>query len=133
MEEAHCLAYVMHSGSTKMYRTIKENYWWSSMKRDIAVYVSRCLVCQPVKVEHQKPPRTLQPLPIPKGVEHITMNFVVDLPRIQTDHNPIWMIVDRLLNWHIFWPFVVLYPWKDWSDYTSMRLSNCMEYWYQLC
>ena len=26
MEEAHCLAYAMHQGSTKMYRTIKENY-----------------------------------------------------------------------------------------------------------
>ena len=26
MEEAHCSTYTMHSGSTKMYRTIKENY-----------------------------------------------------------------------------------------------------------
>ena len=26
MEKAHCSAYVMHPGSTKMYRTIKKNY-----------------------------------------------------------------------------------------------------------
>ena len=26
MEKAHCLAYAMHLDSTKMYRTIKENY-----------------------------------------------------------------------------------------------------------
>ena len=26
MEEAHCFSYAMHRGSTKMYRTIKENY-----------------------------------------------------------------------------------------------------------
>ena len=26
MEEAHCSAYAMHLGSTKMYRTGKENY-----------------------------------------------------------------------------------------------------------
>ena len=26
MEKAHCLAYAMHPGSTKIYRTIKENY-----------------------------------------------------------------------------------------------------------
>ena len=26
MEEAHCSTYAMHPGSTKMYRTIKENY-----------------------------------------------------------------------------------------------------------
>ena len=33
MEETHCLAYVMHPGSTKMYWTIKENFWWSGIKR----------------------------------------------------------------------------------------------------
>ena len=27
MEKAHCSTYAMHPGSTKMYRTIKENYW----------------------------------------------------------------------------------------------------------
>ena len=32
MEETHYSAYVMHLGSTKMYRTIKENYWWFGMK-----------------------------------------------------------------------------------------------------
>ena len=26
MEEAYCLEYAMHSGSTKMYQTIKKNY-----------------------------------------------------------------------------------------------------------
>ena len=26
MKKAYCLAYAMHSGSTKIYRTIKENY-----------------------------------------------------------------------------------------------------------
>ena len=26
MEEVHCLAYAKHLGSTKMYRTIKENF-----------------------------------------------------------------------------------------------------------
>ena len=46
MEKTHCSTYVMHSGSTKMYRTIEENYWWSGMKKDIADFVSRCLVCQ---------------------------------------------------------------------------------------
>ena len=27
MEKVHCLVYVMYSSSTKMYQTIKENYW----------------------------------------------------------------------------------------------------------
>ena len=55
------------------------------------------LVCQQVKVKHQKPIETLQPLPILEWKwEHITMDFVVSLPRTQTSHNAIWMIVDRL-------------------------------------
>ena len=32
MEEAHYLTYAMHPDSTKMYQTIKENYWWSGIK-----------------------------------------------------------------------------------------------------
>ena len=72
MEEAHCYAYAMHLGSTKIYHTIKENYWWSGMKRDIAGFMARCLVCQQVKTEHQRPTGTLQPLPIPEWKwEHI--------------------------------------------------------------
>ena len=27
MEEAYCSAYAIHPGNTKMYRTIRENYW----------------------------------------------------------------------------------------------------------
>ena len=46
MEEAHNLAYAMHPGSTKLYHTLKENYWWSGMKKDNAEFVARCLVCQ---------------------------------------------------------------------------------------
>ena len=66
MEEVHSSAYAMHPGSTKMYHTLKEHYWWKGMKRDIAEFVSRCLTCQQVKVEHQKPVGLLQSLLIPQ-------------------------------------------------------------------
>ena len=45
MEEAHSSAYAMHPGSTKMYKTLKEHYWWNGMKKEIASFVSRCLTC----------------------------------------------------------------------------------------
>ena len=44
MEETHYSTYAMHARSTKMYYTIKKNYWWSDMKRDIADFVVRYLV-----------------------------------------------------------------------------------------
>ena len=66
LEEAHCSAYAMHPGRTKMYRTIRENYWWPNMKREIADFVSRCLSCQQIKAERQRPSDLLHPLPIPE-------------------------------------------------------------------
>ena len=46
MEEAYCFAYVMHPNCTKMYRTIKETISGQvPIKRDIAEFVSRCLMC----------------------------------------------------------------------------------------
>ena len=55
MEEAHSSAYAMHMGSTKMYHTLREHYWWRGMKKDVVEFVSRCLICQQVKAEHQQP------------------------------------------------------------------------------
>ena len=97
MEEAHCSAYAMHLGSAKMYRIIKENYWWFGMKKDIANFVSRCLVCQQVMAKHYKPLGTLHPLPIPEWKwKNITMHFVIGLPCTQTGYDAIWVIMDRL-------------------------------------
>ena len=97
MEEAHSSAYAMHPGSTKMYRTLRDHYWWRGMKRDIAEFVSKCLTCQQIKIEHQKPVGLLQPLSIPEWKwERITMDFVTGLPRTQRGHGAIWVIVDRL-------------------------------------
>ena len=61
----------------------------------------KCLLCQQVKAEHQKPIETLQHLPIVQLIlewkwEHITIDFVIVLPRTQPDYDAIWVIVDRL-------------------------------------
>ena len=97
LEEAHSSAYAMHPGSTKMYSTLKEYYWWSGMKREVAEYVSKCFICQQVKAERQKPSGLLQPIPIPKlKWERITMNFVFKLPPTIQRHDSIWVVVDRL-------------------------------------
>ncbi|KAK2429513.1 hypothetical protein QL285_027945 [Trifolium repens] len=97
LQEAHKSGFSIHPGSTKMYHDLKENYWWPNMKAEIAEFVSRCIVCQQVKIEHQKPGGLLQPLDIPEWKwEHITMDFVGGLPRNQRGQDSIWVIVDRL-------------------------------------
>ena len=40
LEEAHCYKFMIHLGRTKMYRDLKQNYWWPGMKRDIARFVA---------------------------------------------------------------------------------------------
>ncbi|KAA0047631.1 pol protein [Cucumis melo var. makuwa] len=44
--EAHSSSFSMQPGSTKMYQNLKRVYWWQNMKRKVADFVSRCLVCQ---------------------------------------------------------------------------------------
>ncbi|GJS59079.1 putative reverse transcriptase domain-containing protein [Tanacetum coccineum] len=52
------------------------------MKKDIAIYVSRCLTCLKVKAEHQRPSGLLQQPEIPEWKwERIAMDFVTNLPR----------------------------------------------------
>ncbi|XP_028072519.1 uncharacterized protein LOC114274745 [Camellia sinensis] len=97
LEEAHNSRLVVYPGNTKMYHDLKEHYWWTRMKRDIASHISKCLHCQRIKAEYQRPAGLLQPLPIPKWKwEHIIMDFVVGQPQSFFKNYAIWVIVDRL-------------------------------------
>jgi hypothetical protein len=40
LDEAHLSRYSIHPGSTKMYQDIKQHYWWTKMKIEIARYVA---------------------------------------------------------------------------------------------
>ena len=53
VNESHNTVFTMHPGGNKMYQDLKQYHWWRGMKKDIAEYVSKCLNCQQVKVEHQ--------------------------------------------------------------------------------
>ena len=55
MREAHHSRFTVHPGETKMYHDLRRQFWWHGMKRDVASFVSKCLTCQQVKVEHQRP------------------------------------------------------------------------------
>ena len=105
IEEAHNGSFVMHPGSTKMYQDLKVSYWWSGMKRDVSEFVTKCLVCQKVKAEHQVPSGLLQPIRILEWKwDRITMDFVVRLPLIGRKHDSVWVVVDRLTKFVHFLP-----------------------------
>ena len=80
-----------------MYHNLRRQYYWRGMKRHVEDFVRRCLTCQQVKAEHQRPTGLLQPLEIAEWkLEHITMDFVTHFPRTSPKHDAIWVIVDRL-------------------------------------
>ncbi|KAH0678966.1 hypothetical protein KY284_020051 [Solanum tuberosum] len=80
IEEAHSSRYSIHPGSTKMYRDLREVYWWSSMKKGIAEFVAKCMNCQQVKVEHQRPGGLAQNIELSEWKwEMINMDFITGL------------------------------------------------------
>ncbi|GJT06281.1 putative reverse transcriptase domain-containing protein [Tanacetum coccineum] len=62
----------------KMYHDLRDMYWWPRMKRDIAIYVSKCLTCAKRKWDK------------------ITIDLITKLHRSRNGHDAIWVIVDRL-------------------------------------
>ncbi|KAI3681448.1 hypothetical protein L6452_36243 [Arctium lappa] len=105
LEEDHKLCYSVHPGTNKMYRDLRQFYWWPGMKKDIAYFLEQCLTCLKVKAEHQRPYGELQPLEIPMWKwENITIDFVTKLPRTPKGFNAIWVIVDCLTKSAHFLP-----------------------------
>jgi hypothetical protein len=97
LQEAHYTPYTIHPGSTKMYQDLKAKFWWPGMKNDVAKFVAKCLTCQQVKAEHQRPGGLLQQMEIPEWKwDEITMDFIVGLPKTPAGFDSIWVIVDRL-------------------------------------
>nr|GFB80672.1 putative reverse transcriptase domain-containing protein [Tanacetum cinerariifolium] len=118
--EAHSSPFLVHSGSTKMYHDLKQYFWWSGMKRDVATFVARCLICQQVKIEHQRASGLLQQLDIPVWKwDEISMDFVTGLPQTQRRHDAIWVVVDRLTKSAHFLPIR--------KDYSVSRLAEIFQ------
>jgi hypothetical protein len=64
-DEAYTSRYFIHLVSTKMYHDLRQQFWWTSMKRETTHYVLECDTCQKIKADYIKPEGLLQPLSIP--------------------------------------------------------------------
>src|SRR3954454_8074833 len=97
LKEAHDTPLSIHPGSTKMYRDLRQRFWWTRMKREIAQFIAECDVCRRIKAEHQRPAGTLQPLPIPEGKwDKVSMDFITGFPKTQKGNDAIFIVIDRL-------------------------------------
>ncbi|PZP12942.1 MAG: hypothetical protein DI611_15630, partial [Brachybacterium faecium] len=97
LDDAHRSRMTIHPGGDKMYQDMKRVFFWAGMKKDVAEYVARCLVCQQVKVEQRKPGGLLHPLEVPQWKwDSVSMDFIDGLPRSRKGNTGIWVVVDRL-------------------------------------
>ncbi|XP_052489844.1 uncharacterized protein LOC128042518 [Gossypium raimondii] len=46
LREVHGSPYTMHPGGNKIYRDIRELYWWPGLKHEVTNFVAHCLTCQ---------------------------------------------------------------------------------------
>lgn len=85
-----------HPGIYKTSKFVENKYYWPNMNKTIKNYIQSCEKCQRNKHRQSKRPGRLNPLPIPETRwQHITMDFILDLP-VSNGSNAIWVIVDRL-------------------------------------
>ena len=90
LDEAHLSSYSIHPGSNKMYQDLKQRFWWTRMKWEIAKYVFECDTCRRVKESHLRHAGPLQPLSIPSWKwEDISMDFIVGLPKTSKEYDSI--------------------------------------------
>jgi len=65
LEEVHNTRYSVHPEGTKMYRDLRQSFWWEDVKREIVEYVDKYLTYQKMKAEYQRVVGALRPLEIP--------------------------------------------------------------------
>ena len=114
MDEIHKALYSGQPGYQKMITTARKQYFWPGMKKDIAEYISKCMKCQQVKVQHQHPTGLLQPLPVPEWRwEVISMDFIIGFPMTWRQHDSIMVVVDKLMKTTHFIPVKSTYKTDD--------------------
>ncbi|GJU10627.1 reverse transcriptase domain-containing protein [Tanacetum coccineum] len=97
IDEAHKSRYSVHPRTDKMYYVLRDMYWWPGIKKDITLYVSKCLTYSKIKAEHQRPSSLLQQPEIPEWKwKRISMDFITKLPRTKNRHDAICVIMDKL-------------------------------------
>ena len=50
LDKRHYTPHSVHPGVNKLYKNLKQTFWWSNMKKEVVDYVAKCLTCQRVTI-----------------------------------------------------------------------------------
>jgi hypothetical protein len=123
LDGAHTSRYSIHLGSTKMYHDIRQQFWWTRMKHEMACYVSECDTCRKVKADYMKPRGLLQPLSVLNWKwDDIIIDLIVGLSLTTHKFNSIWVIMDRLTKSAHFIPVNTNYNVQKYAEIYIARV-----------
>ncbi|OMP01424.1 hypothetical protein CCACVL1_03095 [Corchorus capsularis] len=126
MRESHEGGLMGHFGVDRTYDILHEHFFWPKMRHDVGKYIASCIVCLQAK-STSKPHGLYTPLPIPyEPWTHISMDFVLGLPRSRRGKGSIFVVVDRSIHSTTgFSPFETVYGFNPLTplDLLSLPLS----------
>jgi Integrase zinc binding domain len=97
MHDAHNNIIAGHLGVDKTIASIRNRFTCDGMSKDIADYIRSCDRCQWNKPTPPKPIGLLPPLEVlSRKWEHVTMDFIMDLPKSKAGQDAILVVVDKL-------------------------------------
>ena len=105
LKEAHSRGLAGHFGQDKTFHILFSRYHWPQLRKDTNNFVKRCIICQTTKGTSTNA-RLYSPLPIPTTIwEDLSIDFVLELPKTQRQHDAIMVVVDRFDKMAHFLPY----------------------------
>jgi hypothetical protein len=127
LSEMHKSPYARHSSYQKIIVTVKKQYYWPGMKKEVVDFIARCLECQKVKDEHKHLAGLLQHFPILEWKwEVIMMDFINKFPRTTQQHDSIMVVVEKITKVSQFIPVKSVHKETNISDISCVKLLGCM-------
>jgi hypothetical protein len=125
IREMHDIPMAGHRGVRKTQELVGRQFWWPTLRQDVAEYVSTCDLCQRMKSCNQKKAGLLQPLAIAKGPwTSVSMDLITGLPKSR-GFDSILVFVDRLTKYVILVPTVAT---LDAAGFAELFVDNVICY-----
>ncbi len=99
LEEFHDDRLAGHMGRNATFKKLRSLYWWPSMYKDTAEWVSTCQICQG-RSKPLKPNRApLQPIQVGRPLHRVGIDIVGPLPRTPRGNAYILVMMDYFTKW----------------------------------
>jgi hypothetical protein len=105
MEGFHDTPPAGHYEIAKTCKAIQKLFFWTSMREDVARYITNCVSCARKRARRIVPYGRLQTIPVPeKPWYSVSMDLIIKLPVTARGHDSICVFVDRLTRMVHFVP-----------------------------